>query len=144
MLGANSIPKQRLGCGNTARLPVQVDLLQLLQQGLVVRNTLLDKSNRTVRIQQVRHTSPLEQSADRTVGITDQRELQAMLLDKRLMGLERIATDAQNLGILLFKGRQVLLKSKQFILSDRGEIGVIEGQHDIPAAKIRQMDQPLG
>ena len=45
------------------------------------------------------------------------------------MGLQRIATDAQNLGIELFKSFQIALKSLEFTLSNRGEIGKIEGQN---------------
>ena len=61
------------------------------------------------------------------------------------MGLEAVTTDAQNLGILLFKAFYVALKSLEFARSDRGKISVIEGQHQMFLAElITEMDGPLG
>lgn len=55
-----------------------------------------------------------------------------MLLNKFLMGLQIIGTDTQNLGIELFKVFDLLLKSLQLAPSDRGEVGVIEGENHWP------------
>ncbi len=61
------------------------------------------------------------------------------------MGLEAVTTDAQNLGILLFKALDVALKSLQFARSDRGEVGVVEGQYQIfLAEQVTYMDGPPG
>lgn len=50
------------------------------------------------------------------------------MLGKLPMSVERIATDAQNLGIELFKSLQIALKSLEYTLSDRGEISKIKRQ----------------
>lgn len=51
-----------------------------------------------------------------------------MLFYKILMCCQRVGTDAQNLGVALFKFPDIGLKSLQLTLSDRGEIGKIEGE----------------
>ncbi len=52
-----------------------------------------------------------------------------MFLREFLMRFESIAADAQNLGVELFKLRDIPLKSLEFAGSDRGEISIIESQH---------------
>jgi hypothetical protein len=64
--------------------------------------------------------------------IGDQGKTDAMLLDKLPVRFERVGADAQNLGVVLFKVFNVALKSLQLAPSDRGKVGVIEGQDDWP------------
>jgi hypothetical protein len=61
------------------------------------------------------------------------------------VGVEVVSTDAQNLGIELFKARDVPLKSLQFTGSDRGKVGEVEGKDNVFFTEnVTQVNGPLG
>jgi len=68
-----------------------------------------------------------------------------MLAAKLLMSCQAVSADAQDLGVKLFKTLEICLKSLHLPGSAGGEIGEVEGQHDVSFPQIfRQQDGPLG
>ncbi len=63
-----------------------------------------------------------------TAVIRDQRKSYSIFFAEFLVRCQRVGTDAHDLGVELFKFRDIGLKSLELAFSDRGEIGVIERQ----------------
>jgi hypothetical protein len=119
-------------------------LFQFLQQLLVVRDSLLLKANKAVAVNEIGDPPAAEQAANFTFLICDQGIGDAVELAELPVGVEAVTTDAQNLGIELFKAGNVPLKSLQLARSDRGEVGVIESQHQVFfTQQISQMNGPM-
>ena len=78
---------------------------------------------------------------DLPAGIAQQRILQAELFAPRLVGVIKINTDAQDLGICGFELGKIQLESQRFLRSSVGESADIEKQHRMfLAGKISQLD----
>lgn len=75
---------------------------------------------------------------DGSLRVTDQWKIDGELFAEFLQCFQAVTADAQNLGIKLFIGCQLLLKSLQFTLSDRGEGGIVEGQYRYLALQNRR------
>lgn len=63
--------------------------------------------------------------------VSDQRIAYGIRFTELTMGLEAVTADAQDLGIELFERCQIALKSLEFAGSDRGEICIVKGQHQV-------------
>ena len=85
--------------------------LQFSQQGVVVGNPLLHEANHPGLVNDVGDAPTAEELPNFVTLIGQQREVDPVLTRELLMGLQTVATDAQNLGIQLFKAREVALKS---------------------------------
>ena len=119
-------------------------LRQFLQQPGVVRHAVHDQANDPLPVDQVGHAAATVKLADGAVGIVNQGEADSVFRRKGLMGRKVVATDAQHLDVALAEGRKVPLESDQFVASDRGKIGEVEGEHHILPAQVAEPDRPLG
>lgn len=102
------------------------ELRQLPEQYLVVGYAFLNETYRALAIDDVSDPSAAEEAADLALFIGDKGKTDLVQLGKFLVGFERIAADAQDLGIELFKAGDIPLKSLQFPRSDRGEVGKVK------------------
>lgn len=102
-----------------------------MEQQLVIGNPLLDETDDPVTVNQVGDAAAAELAANAVPLVGDQRVVEAVFLAEPAMGREAVTADAQDLGIELFERDQVALKSLEFTGSDQGEVGIIEGQHQV-------------
>lgn len=76
--------------------------------------------------------------------VRDERKRYVVLLYKALMLLHAVETDTNHLCVQFLEFVQVTLERKEFVLSDRGEVGEIEGQHKVLfGLKIRHPERAL-
>ena len=104
---------------------------QFFQQLIVVGKTPLDEADDALLVDDVGDPTLAEVFLQGAV-VGDQGKADAVLGAEFPVRDQRVAADAQDLGVVLFETGQVPLKSLQFVGSGRGEIGEIEGQHQWP------------
>ena len=102
-----------------------------MEQQPVIGNSLLDETDDPVTVDQVGDAAAAELAADVVPLVGDQRVVEAVFFAEPTMGREAVTADAQDLGIELFERGQVALKSFELAGSDRGEVGIMEGQHQV-------------
>ena len=115
-----------------------------MQQALVIGHPLHDETDDPLPVDQIGNASARKKLANLPGRIIDQRKGYSVLLAELLVGFDGVAADAQNLGVALAKGCQIPLESDQFIASDRGEIGKVEGEDDILSPQGGKPDRSLG
>jgi len=98
----------------------------------------VDEAHDPLPIDQEGNAPTAVQGTDRSVAVIDEREADAVFPGKGLMGVETVAADAQHLGVTLAKVRQIPLESDQFIASDRGEVGEVEGKDELLPAQFAE------
>lgn len=92
---------------------------------------MLDKADYPLVVNDI-SDAPIPVKTLQAAVIGNQGVADAIFFTKSLMGIERITTDAQDLGVELFKTVDIPLKSLQFARSNRGEIGIVESKNHRP------------
>jgi hypothetical protein len=85
--------------------------LQFLHQYIVVGNTLLNKTHEPVSINDVGHAAATQEVPDLVILVGQQGKTDVVLPREFAMSLKAVTTDAQDLGITLFKALDITLKS---------------------------------
>lgn len=110
----------------------------------IVGNPFLYKPYNPLLVDEVGDPATTELTTQATIRIADEWVADAVLFTELPVGIQTVAADAQNLGIELFETGEVPLKSLQFAASDRGKIGVVEGEHQVSfTEQFTEPDLPL-
>jgi hypothetical protein len=106
-------------------------LCQFIQQYFVVRNPFLNQPDKPLFINDIGDPSASEQTSYLALLVGNQGVGNPIEFSEFPVGVKTVSTDAQNLGIELFKTGNISLKSLQLARSDRGKVSEIECQDNM-------------
>ena len=93
--------------------------LDFFKKFFVLRHTFLNVLYDAVFIDQKRYPSFAVKISDRLVSVGNERKGYTVFLGKFFMGLNRVITYTQNLGVQVFKAFDIFLEGLQLRFSDR-------------------------
>jgi hypothetical protein len=100
-------------------LGILLQPLDFSNEFFVFRHTFLNVLYDAVSIDQECYPSFAVQISDRLVSIGNKRKGYTVFLGKFFMGLNRVITYTQNLGVQVFKAFDIFLEGLQLPFSDR-------------------------
>ena len=93
--------------------------LDFFEEFFVLRHTFLDVLYDAVSIDQERYPSIAVQTSDGLVFVGNKRKGYTVFLAKFFVGLNRVITYTQNLGVQVFEAFDIFLEGLQLPFSDR-------------------------